>query len=122
MLSSTNYNMRIHFEFGDWLLNLGNGRLPARDLPPFEGCIRIPDGCVRYSIVNSIIGDELVNHAIGDQIILCPTNKETLKSILDLLPGQQRSLDDIVSDDEHSQYPIVFLNNITPSGMAPHRL
>jgi len=60
-----------------------------------------------------------------ETVILCPTNEETLwlnVSILDLLPGQQRtyySSDDIVSDDERSQYPIEFLNSITPCGMPP---
>jgi len=74
-------NMRMHqdeIEFGEWLLSLGDGRLPARDKPPFEGCIRIPDGCVTQSIVSSIFGEELVHHAVGNRVILCPTNEETL--------------------------------------------
>ena len=76
--------------------------------------------------MSSIFGNELVNHAIGDQVILYTTNEEILKlneCILDLLPGQQRtyfSSDDIVSDDnERSQYPIEFLNSLMTSGMLP---
>ena len=60
---------------------------------------------------------------------MCLTNEESLKfneTILNLLPGRQCtyfSLDDIVSDDneERAQYPIEFLNNLTPLGMPPHR-
>ena len=66
-------NMRIHhdeIEFGEWLLSLGDGRLPARDKPPFEGCIRIPYGCIIKSTVSSIFGDELVHHAVGNSNIV----------------------------------------------------
>ncbi|XP_065907872.1 uncharacterized protein [Dysidea avara] len=122
-------NMRVHqdeAEFCEWLLNLGDGKLPIRDSSPFNGCIQIPGHCVTDSVVKSVFGDELIH----DRVILCPTNDESLKlneTILNLLPGQPFmyfSYDDIVSDDdnERAQYPIEFLNSLTPSGIPPHRL
>ena len=58
---------------------------------------------------------------------LCPTNDESLQLILNLLSGKSItsfSMDDIVHnhEDEQAQYPVKFLNSLTPHGMPPHRL
>ena len=70
-------NMRVHqdeAEFCEWLLNRGDGKLPIRDSPPFNGCIQIPGHCVPDSVVKSVFGDELID----DLVILCPTNDESI--------------------------------------------
>ena len=65
-----------------------------------------------------------------DRIILTSTNEHLLKinkDILQLLPGVSKiyvSADSIISDDEEecNNYPMEFINKLTPSGMPPHLL
>ena len=81
-------------------------------------------------MVNSVFGVQLDTSSLADRVILYPTNDESLRLneiILHRIPGESKtyfSSDDILTDDdnERAQYPIEFLNSLTPSGMPPHRL
>ena len=63
-------------------------------------------------------------------MILTPTNDDSLiinEEVLKLLHGESvtyYSADDVECDDEEerAQYPVEFLNSVTPSGMPPHCL
>ena len=62
--------------------------------------------------------------------IITPKNDTSLKlndTILERLPGEQRvffSCDHAICDtgEESQNYPLEFLNSITPTGMPPHKL
>ena len=69
-------------------------------------------------------------HQFASRLILTPRNQESIEineKILDRLPGDSMtyfSADNIETDDEdeRAQYPIEFLNSLTPCGMPPHSL
>ena len=74
--------------------------------------------------------DDLPDEDLVSTVILTPTNEYSLiinGHALETLPGQPISYfsaDDVECDDEleRSQYPVEFLNSITPSGMPPRCL
>ena len=118
--------------FVNWLLDLGNGRIPLKVNDPFKDCIQIPEECVTQSkddIIDEIFGDDDAN-AFPSRVILTPTNDVALQlndKILDKLAGEAItffSIDSVVSDEqeEAGMYPLEFLNSITPSGMPQHKL
>ena len=124
-------NMRVNCDEVEFsVLKLGNNEFTMKSDQPFEGCIAIPDRCVTNSVMTSVFGDVFDENTFADCVILCPTNDESLRlneAILHCIPGDARiyfSSDDILTDDdeERAQYPIEFLNSLTPSGMPPHRL
>ena len=128
-------NMRARAEeqqFAEWLLHIGNGSVPLKQDAPFQDTIQIPDCCVldeQSSMVQSMYGG-LAEQDFASTAILTPTNDDSLTingHVLELLPGEvvsYYSADDIETDDEleRAQYPVEFLNSITPSGMPPHCL
>ena len=129
-------NMRAGLEqqvFANWLLQLGDGKLPRKNNKPFFQCIELPESCVLQknenhlaAIFNVIDGTE----NFCNRVVLTPTNDEALEineQILDCLRGESVtyfSVDSVVSDDieEVNLYPLEFLNSLTPSGMPPHKL
>ena len=66
----------------------------------------------------------------SSQVVLCPTNDDcaTINAkVLKKLEGQMvshHSIDSVECDDEAEavNYPLEFLNSLTPSEMSPHRL
>nr|XP_047140934.1 ATP-dependent DNA helicase pif1-like [Hydra vulgaris] len=98
-------NMRVHDgerEFSNWLLRLGSG---------------------------TIFGDaEQDDYA--KRVILTPTNVDSLsinEEVLQRLPGEVKtylSADQVETDNlnERNNFPVEFLNSLTPSGMPPHSL
>ncbi len=76
--------------------------------------------------INQLTPDELASRAV-----LCPKNEDTLQlndKILSMLDGNTTTyfsvdlVSDCESEEERSQYPLEFLNSLTPMGMAPHSL
>ncbi|XP_065662645.1 uncharacterized protein LOC136085282 [Hydra vulgaris] len=125
-------NMRVHDgerEFSQWLLKLGSGTMPVKEVDPFKGCIEIPNQCIireNKSIVEKIADQ----NDYSKRVILTPTNVDSLsinEEVLECLPGEVKiyvSADQIDTDDlnERNNFPVEFLNSLTPSGMPPHCL
>jgi len=122
-------------EFQDWLLKLGEGRLPTID--DNQELIQIPAQCVVETV------DELIRFVYGEQLvlfdqsytrraILSPKNQQVDQinvRILGLLEGETKIyqsadslVDDEQSDHDIGEIPIKVLNNYTPSGFPPHIL
>nr|XP_047142921.1 ATP-dependent DNA helicase PIF1-like [Hydra vulgaris] len=98
----------------------------------FRGCIEIPEQCLlgeNESLVDKIFGvaeeDDYAKRAI-----LTPNNVDSLainEEVLDRLPGDVKvylSADTIETGDlnEINNFPVEFLNSLTPSGMPVHCL
>jgi ATP-dependent DNA helicase PIF1 len=112
------------------LLTLGNGEL--RGEVEFEDSIEIPYECniVQEDIVDEVFQDLSDSKALADTVILTPTNEHALRmndAVIQKMPGIPKvytSADRVICDDEReaNQYPLEFLNSITPTGMPQHRL
>ena len=126
-------NMRTHQneeEFSTWLLQLGNGELSSslNDVP--VDSVDIPvECCCNKSLVEDIFNsctDEEMEH----RVILTPKNTDCLamnEEVLNMLPGELKtyfSTDSVTcnNDEEVQNYPVEFINSLTPSGMPPHCL
>ncbi|XP_065640419.1 uncharacterized protein LOC136073017 [Hydra vulgaris] len=132
---SLTVNMRVQIEeeeFSQWLLKLGSRTLPVKPEDPLRGCIEIPEQCFlsdNESIVEKIFGGaEEADYA--KRAILTPINVDSLainEEVLHCLPGDVKaylSSDSIDTDDlnEINNFPVEFLNSLTPSGMPVHCL
>uniref|UniRef100_UPI00358E3D22 uncharacterized protein n=1 Tax=Myxine glutinosa TaxID=7769 RepID=UPI00358E3D22 len=117
-----------------WLLSVGNGTV---ETIPDSDLIRLPDRiCVEdnMSLAEAVFGNLNEIHsnydALAQRAVLCPKNESTFvinDEILDAFPGEEKtyfSADSIVCDDpeEALNYPMEFLNQLTPSGMPLHKL
>ena len=134
-------NMRVKKSSGDssasfanFLLKVGDGKLETvRDLGPSK--VRLPD----HLMLNSDSLDDLCKFVFQDlqhnftnptwlcsRAIICPTNSavnEVNDVMISKFPGESREYKsrDKVLENEH-QYPLEFINSITPSGFPPHVL
>lgn len=132
--------------FSKWILDLGEGKLPAVCLGNESDptWIDIPSDLLLYTegdkiaaIVNSIYSDIAVNFShssyLCQRAILTPTNNtadDINNYILDLIPGEQReylSCDSIskssdATGDGDLLYPTEFLNSLQFNGFPQHRL
>nr|XP_047146316.1 ATP-dependent DNA helicase pif1-like [Hydra vulgaris] len=128
-------NMRVRDgegDFSEWLLKLGSGTIPGKEEDPFKGCIEIPQQCIireNESFVEKIFGDAQQDD-YAKRVILTPTNVDSLsinEEVLERLHGEVKtylSADQIDTDDlnERNNFPVEFLNSLTPSGMPTHCL
>lgn len=115
-------------EFCRWLLHLSNGTLTSslNDVP--VDAIDVPDDSVcNGSLISEIF--DCSPQEMKNRIIMTPKNTECLTvnvEILNNLPGGINTYlsTDYISDDdaELQNYPIEFINSLTPSGMSPHRI
>jgi hypothetical protein len=119
-------------DFARWLLELGNGTLPCENVA-VPNLIEIPHDCniVHEDIIDEVFTDMTDPKAITNTVILTPTNDTALKLndkvLKTKVAGQVKlyvSADRAICDNEEEgdNYPIEFLNSLTPSGMPPHRL
>lgn len=124
--------MRAHEHekaFAEWLLQLGNGQLNLTNADLPQNSILIPNECnIITGNLEDVVFEDLSSES-AQTVIICPTNDHTLhlnNKILDKLPGETRvylSMDKAICDEsEGPNYPIEFLNSITPTGMPPHCL
>lgn len=121
-------------EFKNWLLDIGNGRSRVYD---GQYMVRLPDRVVcRNNIVDQVFGEGPLNLMDQDRlnnVILCPTNRDSLEInelILERLEGENHEylsttniLDrttGLVSDND--DYPIEEALRITPNSFPPHIL
>ena len=112
-------------EFAEWVLQVGNGKLMSIN----NNLIEIPPKCiVSDNIIDSVFDDPTCD--MTKRVILTPKNDASLllnKQVLDKLPGAQHvylSVDRVICDDseERQNYPLEFINSLTPSGMPEHWL
>lgn len=120
------------FNHNQWLLKVGSFTLePILGLP--SNMINIPSGMVTNEDLIDLIYGQIDTMSIDElamKVILTPTNKNTLdinKRIIQKLPGNEvhfNSVDTIISEDSNDtlNFPMEFLNSLTPSGMPPHLL
>uniref|UniRef100_A0A8C5M2A9 ATP-dependent DNA helicase n=1 Tax=Leptobrachium leishanense TaxID=445787 RepID=A0A8C5M2A9_9ANUR len=120
-------------EFSSWLINLGDGKL-TNEHGFHQDIFQIPPTMIcKNSIVKEIYGDHLQPDHISQfekTAILCPKNCDVdniNEEVLSLLEGESRTYLSTDSIDDESQedkdnYPIEFLNELTPSGMPVHKL
>ena len=119
-------------DFADWLLTLGDGELHCEESLEIPNSVRIPPQCTIApdDIVDAIFSDFSDSEALTDTVILTPTNEYSLlinQSVINKMPGNVKvytSADRVICDDEEeaNNYPIEFINSLTPSGMPPHLL
>ena len=99
-------------------------RMSATD----DDMIDVPEECSTIDVVNSIFPDFSADRT--SSVILTPKNDTSLKLNDEILkklvgvPTEFLSCDKALCDDEEESqnYPLEFLNSITPSGMPPHKL
>ena len=120
--------------FAEFLLKVGNGKLDiVKDLGPCK--VRLPDGLMMDSgnledLCQFVF--QSLEHKFTDPVwlcsraIICPTNSavaEINDVMINRFPGEARKYKsrDKVLENEH-QYPLEFINSLTPSGFPPHVL
>ena len=116
-------------QFGEWLLQIGNGSEPLKQDAPFQGTVQVPRCCV-WNEESSMV--ETMYHGLAEEdfastVILTPANDDSLTingHVLETLPGQPvnyTSADDVECDDEveRGHYSV---DSINPSDMPPHYL
>ena len=133
-------NMRTGPEekrFSDWLLQLGEGRLPVVDGMP-SGTVQIPDECAFDGTVQELVEEVFGTRIeaadareLADRAILTPLNESCDEInnhvVQDRLTGEGRDyfgVDSAEVEDalEGDNYPTEFLNTLTPTGLPPHKL
>lgn len=131
---SLSQNMRSFGQgaHNEWLLEIGSGETQVLEGLP-ENTVNIPNSMIiDDDIVDAIYGNihELTTEQLRDRVVLAPLNQDILdinRKIIDGMNGQARiyySADKIISDDPTDviNFPIEFVNGLTPSGMPPHVL
>ena len=118
--------------FCDWLLQLGEGRLPG----PEDGYVQLPPPLVMEANVDAVIGwvfDELAErHAdrqwMASRAVLAPRNTrvdEVNAAVTNRFPGEATDLlsaDSLVEESERLDIPHEYLNTLCAPGFPPHRL
>lgn len=129
-LNSSNISAK---QYADWLLHIGNGTLPTNT-----------EGHIKFEQINNIVCDlnqlitqiypnitEITSKPIdwwSERAILAPKN-ETVDNINNTLinnivsqPVTYLAIDNTCDPQETVNYPIEFLNSLTPTGLPPYRL
>jgi len=119
-------------EFNEWLIKLGDGKLPHHKI--VDGAIEIPpEFIIEDSVIDFIYGQQFSAQdveCLSDRAILCPKNDSTSEindEIVERLEGVSKtyiSIDTVESenDSERVAYPVEVLNSLTLSGLPPHKL
>jgi hypothetical protein len=131
-------NMRTgpdEIEYNKWLLDLGDGVL-ANEHNLGDDIIEIPSECIEVGdLVTSIFGIEISLEesnirSLAKKAILSPKNEHVLEinnEVLNRSTGEvvtYYSIDSVVQDEDGTSddFPVEFLNTLTPSGVPPHEL
>lgn len=98
--------------------------------------LALPDMCVVDNVVDAVFGKTISREqalAMNAHAVLCPKNTDAMAvndKIIDRLEGEIKvylSVDTVVAEGDEAQdlvndFPIEYLNTLTPSGMPRHRL
>ena len=121
-------------EYEQWLLSLGEGRLPSEGIVDDSNIIEIPsEMCLesKDEVVETVFDDFEDN--IGDadyfksRVLLAATNEivnEVNNEMVTRIPGDMhtfRSID-TVDDTDTTMFPVEFLNSLSLSGLPEHEL
>ena len=132
-------------EYADWLLRLGEGRIPvAAGFGPNSNIVAFPRELILQAEINGQSeADMLIDHVYAgieetanhtnpewyaERGILGGTNKvidEMNLKVLSRLPGDEGillSADSVDESEQQMAIPTEFLNTLTPSGIPPHEL
>ena len=118
--------------FCDWLLQLGEGRLPG----PEEGFVQLPPPLVMDADIDAVIdwvfGDLAERHGdrqwMASRAVLAPRNTrvdEVNAAVTDRFPGEADHLlsaDSMVGDGDQLEIPTEYLNTLSAPGFPPHHL
>ena len=115
--------------FAKWLLQLGNGELRSQSEDAAPDSVDIPPDCIVHEHIIDAVFPNL-SCDLTASVVLTPKNDTSLQlnnHVLDKIGGEKKlypSVDHVVCDneEEHLNYPLEFLNSLTPSGMPEHRL
>jgi len=131
-------NMRAQADtwFADYLLRIGNGTDEA-----FEGdYVWLPDDILIHNPQEDDSIDILIDKVFPNLVANCTsasymrecailsTRNEHVDAVnalmIDRFPGKQKIFYsfDSVDDDSRNNYPLDFVNSITPNGLLPHEL
>jgi ATP-dependent DNA helicase PIF1 len=131
-------NMRAQSDpwFSDYLLRIGNGTEETIT----DDYVHLPEDIViGYTDTNDCV-DKLIQHVfpslednakstsyMSTRAILSTKNEhvdQLNEKMIDRFPGEEKVYHsfDSVDDDSRNNYPIDFLNSITPNGLPPHVL
>ena len=117
-------------EFAEWLLDVGNGNVASQVPGTKDPLIPVPIASLCQTDLVDVVYEDMDPATIQGKIILCPKNDDTMivnEMVLNRIHGDDKiylSADSIQTDEprEQANYPMEFLNSLTPSGMPPHRL
>lgn len=116
----------------NWLLQVGEGTTPR--VTRYHDLVEIPQSMmVERNLTDIIFGNnlnEMSDEELSRRVILVSTNAQALninREIVRRLTGDPvifYSADSLESDDPNDaiNFPVEFLNELTPSGMPPHVL
>lgn len=116
----------------NWLLQVGEGQTPR--ITRYDDLVEIPQSMmIENNLIDVVFGNNLNNmtdEELSRRVILVSTNAQALdinREIVSRLGGDPvifYSADSLQSDDENDavNFPVEFLNELTPSGMPPHCL
>ena len=117
-------------EWSSILLDIGNGKFCGPD-----ECLKVPEHvCVKSKedLIKAIFPSLSQNYSnedwLGERAILAPKNEDVDKindQLMRMIPGEERSFrsfDSVEKDDDATEYPIEFLNSLSPPGFPPHIL
>ena len=120
--------------FAKYLIQIGNGTEPTYthlgpDKIKLPSTINIPSQDIQH--LTDFVFHDLQNHLtnpswLASKAIIAPTNKavdDLNNFMIHRFPGNPHEYKscDTVLDNEH-QYPLEFINKLTPSGLPPHTL
>ncbi|CAI6372085.1 unnamed protein product [Macrosiphum euphorbiae] len=120
-------------DFASWLLQLGNGQLPAVDGVP--DTVEIPQEmvCDVADLIDFVYPQQMSLADVEEfarRVVVCPTNEECRGVNAEVLerfagnPETYQAVDTAVVDgaDEVANFPTEFLNGLEPDGLPPFRL
>ncbi|XP_076032427.1 ATP-dependent DNA helicase PIF1-like [Oratosquilla oratoria] len=129
---SLKHNMRANANeepFSRWFLQMGNGSIQSSLDGVAPDVINIPETCICNGSLIAEVFDNCTSEEMKERVILCPKNSECLavnEEVLRILPSKNKtylSTNSVSCDNDEAQnYPMEFINSLTPSGMPPHRL
>lgn len=122
--------------FAQWLLSLGDGRLPLPETAKSEHSIQLPQQCRCDDLITAIFGNTFTPNdtSIHSRAILCPLNEDTRlqnEQVLLRLTGAMhtfKSVDTVEAvegEDEaalQQLYSTEFLNTVQMNYLPPHEL